>query len=61
MKIVCIDNYNRDYIDDILVAENVTESFSERIVTLLNKNQSYSDEWFISVSDDYQLKKAKPQ
>ena len=56
MKIVLIDNLNRDHVAHILVAENVNPLFAELIVELLNR-QARSDDYYVLKPDDYRLSK----
>ena len=56
MKIIRVDNFNRDYISDGLIAENVNEFFAKLIVKLLNKYTGMnSQDYFRAVSDDHKL------
>ena len=59
MKIVAIDNFGRDYVPDLLIAENVNETFLNKIVELLNNKFSgeHSDIFFVVKEDDYVLAK----
>jgi len=54
MKIVLIDNFNRDSVADVLIAENVHSGFGELIVKLLNENKG-EDYYFVLKSNDYRL------
>ena len=57
MKIVQIDNFDRDYISDVLIAENVNEYFGKLIVDFLNSRESdTSERYFILRQDSYKLK-----
>lgn len=61
MKIVCVDNYDREYYDDVLIAENVHEYWGKKAVNLLNENEhENSENYFILVNDDHKLFKFKP-
>lgn len=56
MKIIITDNFNRDYISDVLVAENVKEATSQFICNVVNKaNGEDSDQYWQSKPDDYKL------
>jgi len=56
MKIIIKDNFDRDYISDTLVCENVNEYFGSKIVKLLNEREhNGSPNYFTLVSDDYIL------
>lgn len=56
MKIVAKDNFDRDYIPDQLVAENVNEFMGNRIVNLLNSTvQDDSPTYYFLEEDDYEL------
>lgn len=56
MKIVRVDNLNRDYVEEILVCENVHEGYGQQIVDWLNSDDErcYQD-WFELKADDYKL------
>jgi hypothetical protein len=55
MKIVLVDNYNRDSVADVLIAEKVQpREFGELLVELLNKRPP-CDGWFVLRSDNYRL------
>ena len=58
MKIVQVDNFDRDYISDVLIAENVNEHFGEFLVGVLNDKYSSNNcpEYYRLVPDDYKLK-----
>lgn len=56
MKIIARDNFNRDYIPDWLVAENVNEHMGSKIVNLLNESEGgNSPNYYDLVDDDYEL------
>jgi hypothetical protein len=56
MKIVCIDNYNRESRSDVLIAENVHKYFGEVIVEFLNKREGdNTDNFFVLKEDGYKL------
>jgi hypothetical protein len=56
MKIIAVDNFARESVADILIAENVNEYMGKRIVDALNdKQHENSQEWFRLVPDDYVL------
>ena len=57
MKIVRIDNFNRDTVSDVLVCENVNEYYGKFLVEALNNKYSgdYSEDFFRLVEDDYVL------
>lgn len=57
MKIVGIDNFNRDNVSDILIAENVKEFYAKAITKFLNDNfcSKRSDTFFVTKEDDYKL------
>lgn len=56
MKIIKVDNYDREAYDDVLIAENVHKYFGQMIVDLLNDNpKRIDDHWFRLVEDDYKL------
>ena len=56
MKIIAVDNFDRDSESDELIAENVPEHWANRIVSLLNEKVGrMSRDYFRAVSDDYKL------
>lgn len=59
MKIVAIDNFGRETIPDLIIAENVNETFLDIIINLLNDKFSgeTSNIFFIKKEDDYVLSK----
>ncbi len=58
MKIIAIDNFSRENVDDMLVAENVNRYYGKLIVDLLNQKFSVNHDWFYKlVVDDYKLYK----
>ena len=59
MKIIAVDNYNRDWISDLLICEHVCNQLTaEAICELLNKN---NDMWIHKiVPDDHVLYEFKP-
>jgi len=57
MKIIQIDNYDRDYISDVLVCENVNEYYGKKILDFLIKSLSNDtgQNYYRLVEDDYKL------
>ena len=57
MKIIQIDNFARENVSEQLIAENVSEYWSARIVMLLNGKYSGNDTSFYcqAMTDDYKL------
>lgn len=55
MKIIAIDNYDRDYIPDTLIAESVNEHLGKDIVEFLNRKHGNGGDYYILVDDDYKL------
>ena len=61
MKIVMTDNYARDYVDDILICENVSRVYGTIIVDCLNNHITRAyDKYFELVDDNYKLLKFEP-
>jgi len=62
MKIILVDNFDRERINDILIAENVNKIWGARIVKFLRDtfSNSNSSDWFRLVEDDYKLYKFEP-
>lgn len=57
MKIVQIDNFGRDHVADILIAEKVNKFFGGLMVKLLNERFSSdtSNAYYVLKEDDYKL------
>jgi len=56
LKIIAVDNFDREYVADTLIAENVNEYMGKRIVDALNeKEHESSQDFFRLVPDDYVL------
>jgi len=57
MKIIKVDNYDRELYDDVLISENIkNEYYGKLIVELLNNDSKRSDsDYFRLVEDDYKL------
>ena len=63
MKIIRIDNFDRETVSDVLVANRVPKHYADTMVEALNKEFSpgdYSQDFFRVVEDDYKLYKFKP-
>jgi hypothetical protein len=62
MKIICVDNFNRETIDDSLIAENVNEFYGNKITDFLNKEDRdpNTPNFFRLVPDDHVLFKFEP-
>ena len=55
MKIIWVDNYDRERFDDVLIASNVTKRNGEKIANFLNEDNK-DDNWFCKlVEDNYEL------
>lgn len=58
MKIIIVDNYDRDYIADTVIAEKVHSTYAQKICDFLNnESDSHSQEFFKVVTDNYELYK----
>lgn len=56
MKVVGTDNFARENVADILIAENVTQEEGARIVAEHNSpSENFDGRWYILVDDDYRL------
>lgn len=56
MKIIAVDNFDREYVSDHLVCENVSEYYGNAIVKFLNREGGdYSSYFYRLVSDDHKL------
>ena len=61
MKIICVDNFDRETVNDSLVAENVNACYGKYIVALLNEHEGqHSPNFYRLVEDDHTLYKWKP-
>jgi hypothetical protein len=66
MKIIMVDNFNRENISDKLIVEKVDKWWGETIVSLLNDHHHYrpnnpnNPNFFRLVKDDYKLYEFKP-
>lgn len=59
MKIIWTDGYDRDYIDDKVVCENVRSNVEGEVMlaALRAAVKGSEDQWYKLVEDDYKLKK----
>lgn len=57
MKIIVVDNFNRESVSDVLIAEKTPDYYADFITTALNKKYSgdNSPDFFKVVEDDYKL------
>ncbi len=57
MKIIAIDNFDRDRVRDVLIAENVHANYIDEIVELLQKKHggNYASYYYTARPDDYVL------
>lgn len=56
MKIIIVDNYDREGVADVLVAEKVDPYWGEKMVDTMNYNRTdYDDKYFKLVKDNYDL------
>lgn len=60
MKIIGRDNYNRDNVSDVLIAEGLNEHYAEEIAELLNDHGRNPDRYYKAVADDHVLYKWEP-
>lgn len=63
MKIIKIDNFDRESISDVLVATNVSNYYAPIIARMLNKALSgvSSQNFYKDVEDDHKLYEAIPE
>lgn len=63
MKVIGVDNFDRDYVDDILICKDLTEQRATFIVHALNivygKSEN-SPTYYKAVEDDYKLREFQP-
>lgn len=56
MRVVATDNFARDSVADILIADNVSKAEGQRIVDEHNvPSQTFDGRWYVLVEDDYKL------
>jgi hypothetical protein len=57
VKIICKDNFDRDYKSDSLVCENVNKYYGKYLVDFLNEKFSGEDseDFYILADDSYEL------
>lgn len=56
MKIIKVDSFDRETVDDVLICENINEWYGKKLVDFLN----YSFDYYKLVEDDYKLHVWKP-
>jgi len=54
MKIVAVDNFDRDNVSDLLVCEKIGEYYGHEVVQMLNKTFG-GDRFYRLVEDGYKL------
>ena len=61
MKIICEDNYGRETVNDILIAENVKKHYAIKIAEFLNRDTHELGPYFYrAVDNEYKLHKWEP-
>lgn len=61
MKIVGIDNYDRETVDDVLVCEHVHDGYAQKLIEFLNAQcHEAQARFFRLVPDDYPLRRWEP-
>jgi len=61
MKVIRTDNFNRDYIDDVLIAgPGLSEKEAEDIKNECNAKCICEEDYYIVTEDSYELKEFKP-
>ncbi len=62
MKIIKVDNFDRESVSNILVATNVSNYYADVIVKMLNKilGGVHSSAFYRAVEDDYKLYEFAP-
>lgn len=61
MKVICIDNFNREHISDTLFRDNLSEQEAMDIAKEQNRKQGeFGDKYFRAVGDDYKLYRFEP-
>ena len=55
-KVILIDNFNREYVEDKLLKDNLSEIEAKKIANDYNKQHSSNWYWFAkAVDDNYRL------
>lgn len=61
MKVICVDNFNRDWMPDQLIKENLTPIEAEALAKKKNRKEGkYTDIYYRAVEDDYELYEFEP-
>lgn len=61
MKVVAVDNFDTELIDDILIKDNLTKEEADKIVKEHNdKMHEHSARYYRAVEDNYKLYKFEP-
>lgn len=62
MKVVRVDNFARETVDDKLIADGLSSNDAEAMAEKLNKEQSGPDSpvYYRVVADDYKLREWEP-
>ncbi len=62
MKIIKVDNFDRESISDVLIATNVSDYYADVIVEMLNKilGGIHSSAFYRAVEDGYKLYEFAP-
>lgn len=60
MKIIAIDNYDRESVSDLLVCEHLNSYYSKLIFKFLTSLEPHCDYVYRLVSDDYVLYEFEP-
>lgn len=56
MKVIKVDNFDREFYDDILIQDGLYEREAQALADMLNSKLSqYSEDYYMAVSDDYVL------
>jgi hypothetical protein len=61
LKVISIDNHDREHRSDVLIAEGLSLEAAARMAGELNaKADPSGDDYFVAVADDYKLKRFEP-
>ncbi|AGR47661.1 hypothetical protein PHIM7_19 [Sinorhizobium phage phiM7] len=55
MKIIGVDNYNREYCADVLICENVRNTYIGNLIVEYLNSLATTDNYYKLVEDDYRL------
>jgi len=61
MKVIKIDNFGRETVNDVLIADNLSPHMAKKLALRLNAETNlYGPDYYTAVEDGYQLYEFKP-